>query len=323
MPRPPAGGSKTPPSFAMRTLLPKSTGFILSATVAALLAGCASDDTPPPPPPTSSVSVGPSASTATVAPTPAPAYNPGATVVTAPAPGYASQLPEGALAAGRLSLPPIPVRQTRPVYPEDLRQSSTEGYAVVGFVVEPDGTVGYAQSISATNPEFGDAALTAVRGWNFQAGRFNGQLVKSYMEIPIYFTLSQPAPVSVAVNPAVPAAAALTPTAPAPVELTIPPLPQGVYDVSVLDQYPTPISQPSPRYPEEERRSGTQGYATVLFIVEADGTVSNILAVRATDSAFGDAASAAVSQWRFRPATLQGQPVRCRVLVPINFEMND
>jgi protein TonB len=59
------------------------------------------------------------------------------------------------------------------------------------LVVAADGTVANAHASSATHPEFGQAATTAVEGWTFRPARRNGVAVNCRLEVPIVFTLNE------------------------------------------------------------------------------------------------------------------------------------
>jgi protein TonB len=107
-----------------------------------------------------------------------------------------------------------------------------------------------------------------------------------------------------------------------PVENQMAPRSAGVYDLSQVNQAPVARFQSRPNYPFELRRAGVSGEGVVSFIVDVDGTVRNAEIVRATDIRFGEAAAAAIVQWKFRPAQVNGAPVACYMTVPIVFTLN-
>ena len=67
---------------------------------------------------------------------------------------------------------------------------------------------------------------------------------------------------------------------------------------------------PSPKYPEEARRSHAQGTVVIDIRIDKSG---NVESARVTESSghsiLDDAAVAAVRTWTYRPATLKGSPV--------------
>lgn len=86
-----------------------------------------------------------------------------------------------------------------------------------------------------------------------------------------------------------------------------------------LDAFPQPVFQPRPIYPEALRADGIEGRAEISIIVDKDGNVRSPLVVTATRPEFGEAALAAVSQWKFTPGVKGGRKVNTRVAIPIVF----
>ena len=104
------------------------------------------------------------------------------------------------------------------------------------------------------------------------------------------------------------------------VENPIPPLPPGVYDLKAVDKPPASTREVEPEYPQEIW-AALSGKATVVFTVQANGTVKQASIVSADDILFGEAAIAAILQWHFRPAELNGSPVNCRMTMPFYFSI--
>ena len=76
------------------------------------------------------------------------------------------------------------------------------------------------------------------------------------------------------------------------------------------------------RYPESALMSGIQGVVIVEFIVEADGTVTNVKAVRGDDDALEDEAVRVVSASpKWKPGTLASQKVRVKYSLPVEFKL--
>ena len=82
------------------------------------------------------------------------------------------------------------------------------------------------------------------------------------------------------------------------------------------------ISYVAPRYPRAAQRRNTSGYVDLAFTVTTSGTVSDIEITQSEPGTlFDDAAVEAVEQWRFKPATENGQAVRKRVAVRMSFAL--
>jgi zinc protease len=88
----------------------------------------------------------------------------------------------------------------------------------------------------------------------------------------------------------------------------------------VATELPVPVYQARPIYPPEMIKQRTRGEVLVDFIVDIDGTVQNATAVKQTNDAFAQSAIDCVKQWRFRPASKAGKPIRTHMQVPIVFE---
>lgn len=75
-------------------------------------------------------------------------------------------------------------------------------------------------------------------------------------------------------------------------------------------------------YPEDAVRLGIQGQVIVEFIVEKDGTVTNVRAVKAADPDLAEEALKVVSvSPKWKPALLNGEKVRVRMTVPVEFRL--
>ena len=111
-----------------------------------------------------------------------------------------------------------------------------------------------------------------------------------------------------------------TPSGPVANEVPLPP--SGVYDVAQVDVRPLPIHRVAPVYPISLRRTRMHGEAQMLVTVTREGRVTDAVVIRATHPQFGQAARTAIMQWRFHPATIQGQSVACRVSLPMSFSLN-
>jgi TonB family protein len=123
-----------------------------------------------------------------------------------------------------------------------------------------------------------------------------------------------------------------TATSPVPTESEAPaePAPQvhvatdnaGVYSaVPAGGTQPEETDRVVPRYPMVARRAGIQGPVVVRGIVRRDGTIDNVEVIKDLPYGLGEAASEAVSQWHFRPATYRGEPIDVYYTVTVNFRL--
>ena len=76
------------------------------------------------------------------------------------------------------------------------------------------------------------------------------------------------------------------------------------------------------RYPKEAIEQGIQGRVIVKFIVEKDGSISNVEVLRGVDPLLDKEAVRVVSSMPiWRPGRYNGQNVRVRYNVPVNFRL--
>ena len=85
------------------------------------------------------------------------------------------------------------------------------------------------------------------------------------------------------------------------------------------DRPPQPFLGPAPDYPPALRQAKVEGRAVVRIQVGIRGEVLNPRLDSATDPAFGEAALAAIRQWRFLPEISGGVPRPVTVDFPFGF----
>lgn len=74
-------------------------------------------------------------------------------------------------------------------------------------------------------------------------------------------------------------------------------------------------------YPEAVRAEGIEGRVVVQFVVQADGGVTDLVAVRSPDPRLTEAAFAAIRAVRFKPGLQRGRPIAVRFAVPVAFRL--
>lgn len=97
--------------------------------------------------------------------------------------------PEKIVELRQLDAPPRPLAQREPRYPTALQQSGQDGSAVIEFFLDPAGDAQLPRVVSATAPEFGDAAVQAVATWRYTPPLLRGKPVTARVQIPIDFSL--------------------------------------------------------------------------------------------------------------------------------------
>jgi protein TonB len=82
---------------------------------------------------------------------------------------------------------------------------------------------------------------------------------------------------------------------------------------------PEVIHQVQPRYSEQARRAAVQGTVIVEAVIDELGQVTNVRLIRGLPMALDLAAMQAIQQWRFKPALLDGRPVKVFYTLTVNF----
>jgi periplasmic protein TonB len=84
---------------------------------------------------------------------------------------------------------------------------------------------------------------------------------------------------------------------------------------------PQVVSRVEPRYPASARMTRSEGTVVVEVVVETDGSTGEVRVLRGISKALDEAAVTAIRQWRFRPARVEGNPVRAYHTVTVRFEL--
>lgn len=84
----------------------------------------------------------------------------------------------------------------------------------------------------------------------------------------------------------------------------------AVMTAETVDSLPEPTSQVAPPYPASARNKGITGFVRFSLDFDARGSLTNVSVTESQPPGiFEDAATRAIRQWRFRPATFQGKAV--------------
>jgi len=194
---------------------------------------------------------------------------------------------------------------------EELRASCTPRMVRAIAVVEADGAV----RIRTVDPPAGDpcsdAVVTALKGIQFQAGTLDGKPVPVAVCIRVPFQyLHPPVPRLVSCQNSI--AFGIQPSATN--DLLRPP--PG-------SKPPVPIHTVNAEFSDEARAERIQGVVLVTTIVDEQGMPTDIRVVRGVGHGLDENAVAAVSQYRFRPATLDGKPIAVRITIEVSYRLRN
>ncbi|MBW3672436.1 MAG: energy transducer TonB [Acidobacteria bacterium] len=85
---------------------------------------------------------------------------------------------------------------------------------------------------------------------------------------------------------------------------------------------PELIQKTAPRYPEEAKLYRVSGVVVVEALIDESGSVRRTRVVKGLPFGLSEAASEAVASWRFKPATMDGEPVRVAYNVSVEFNLH-
>ncbi|MDW5267726.1 MAG: energy transducer TonB [Edaphobacter sp.] len=86
---------------------------------------------------------------------------------------------------------------------------------------------------------------------------------------------------------------------------------------------PVLIHMANPKFPRGLRGVGTTAVVHGGVVVDTSGKPTQIRIVKSSNAGFDKNSMDAVKKYRFKPATLHGQPVAVELVVQVNFEVFD
>ncbi len=208
----------------------------------------------------------------------------------------------GDAAAEEVVLPPVPVYKVSPKHPQAYYEKAIEGAAVVIVTVDRFGNAVDPEIESATNEEFGLAAMLAASEWVFEPATRNTVPIEIKVKLPFVFQIALEHKMNIEFG------------RPLFVELDIPITPS-----SELDKDPLPSFVPafSNFYPEELRGTGQSASVNVEYVISPTGEVLNPRIISITTPGFEHAALSAVASMQYNPIVIDGKPIYVSMIRPI------
>ena len=87
------------------------------------------------------------------------------------------------------------------------------------------------------------------------------------------------------------------------------------------DHPPEPTTYERPPYPRKALQKGIEGVLEAEMIVDTRGRVETVNLIQIPSKHFHGPALKTFRKWKFKPATVQGVPVRVRVKQVINYRL--
>jgi TonB family protein len=195
------------------------------------------------------------------------------------------------------------IQTVDPIFPDSLIATYRRGgQASVLISIDTEGRLADWLAIRYTDAGFADAAVAALKQWQFVPARLRGEPVPVCIELQFNFEVKG---VVVSVSPADLITANFN-------DITggVNYAPCTLRD---LDRIPVPLQTVSPLYPKQLAERGTTGEVTVDFFIDERGAVRMPYVTGDPHQMLANLAVDAVRQWKFEPPTRRGLPVLVHV----------
>lgn len=198
------------------------------------------------------------------------------------------------------------------IYPKQAREQSIEGKVIAQFVIDKDGRISQAEVIKKAGFGLDEEAIRIINSMpNWKPAKQNGKAVTLRYTLPINFKLTE-----------------TTKTTNTNSATIAPPAPKQDDIVTFAEQMPefngdlyTYLSK-NIIYPASARELGLSGKVIAAFVVEKDGSISNIEVIRKAGNDFdAEAIRVIKSMPAWKPGKQNGKPVRVKFTLPITFAL--
>lgn len=204
-------------------------------------------------------------------------------------------------------------------YPIEAQNKGEQGRVVAQFVVDADGSITDISIVKSVSPTCDMEAIRVIAimpNWN--PGTVAGKPVRTRYTLPILFQLNGQAGKGVA---AADKEGIIVQGSSENVEDVVEVAERAAEfpgGTSALIQY---MSQ-NLKYPADAQKNGVSGRVLVQFIVNNDGSISDIKIVKSVSPSCDTEAVRVIARMpKWKPGIMKGEPVRTRFTMPINFSL--
>lgn len=196
-------------------------------------------------------------------------------------------------------------------YPKDAKDAGIVGRVIVGFFVEPDGSIDGITVLKSAHPSLDGEAVRVISAMpRWTPGMANGKPVKVRTKLPITFGNINAKKDSVSADSLQEneGKSTLKPE-------KEPSFPGGK---EALTRY----LNENLRYPADAHNSGIQGKVIVAFVIEKDGNISNPQIEKPIHPSLNEEAMRVVKEMpRWEPGMHKGKPISVKYHLPITFKL--
>lgn len=224
-------------------------------------------------------------------------------------------------------------------YPVEAIEKKIDGRVITNFIVEKDGRITDVQVVRGIDPLLDKEAARVVQSMpNWQPGTHRGENVRVRFTLPVVFRLEGSNNT----------ASGTPPPPPPPPSSGVPPPPpppppaytktseelKNTNEVFVVvekqPEYPQGNAammrfiSDNVDYPKEAQDKGIQGRVITNFVVEKDGSLSEVKVVKGIDPLLDTEAIRVIkSMPNWQPGIQKGHPVRVRFTLPVVFRLQN
>jgi TonB family protein len=220
---------------------------------------------------------------------------------------------DGVYAVVPAIVPPLVIERVAAAYPATTSPGEVNGFSLLGFVVDVDGTASGIEVQQSHGAAFDAAAIDAIKQTKFQAGILDGKPVPVRVYARVRFFDDQ--------RPAYPRIInRLLPNGGMNGGFGQPPIgnrsPTRAYDTPPVATY-IPVAE----YSEQARKAKFNGVVLVSILVNEEGVPIDPKITRSVGMGLDEKAVESVLQYKFKPAMKDGAPVEARIMVEVNFRL--
>ncbi|MBZ0111620.1 MAG: M56 family metallopeptidase [Thermoanaerobaculia bacterium] len=201
---------------------------------------------------------------------------------------------EGPFQVAGLVVPPERLDGPAPQYTEEARRAELQGIVILSVVIDTEGDVTVQEVLKGLPMGLSENAVEAAAEWKFSPATLNGEPVAVYYNLTFNFRLRDAKPL---------------------------PSPEAVAMDSSPVQPPVLLSSTTAPYTARARKAGIEGSVVLHLTIDPAGVVTKVVVLRGLPMGLGESAAAAAYDWRFHPATSNGEPIEATLSIEVDFSL--